>query len=197
VSGRARSDSLFLSRISFRKSSRKVMQQVTHPGTIKGNCRIQRVVRSACFRHHKKLMRLVGQFGVLLPPGERRLEPPHCNTKITVSVPLCSKCQVRIPHRKLIDRPFVSLAETMSDSPPVHLPYRLATMSDSPPLHLPYRLATMSDSPPLHLPYRLATMSDSPPVQLPYPLAAMSDSPPVHLPYRLATKQNPQLRFSC
>lgn len=34
-------------------------------------------------------------------------------------------CQVRIPHQKLIDRPFLSLAEAMSESSPVHLPYRL------------------------------------------------------------------------
>ena len=131
VSGRVRSDSLFVSRSSFRKPSQMVMQQVTHPGTIKRNCRFQRVVRSACFRHRKKLMRLVGQFGVLLPPRERRLEPPHCNPNITVSVPLCSNCHFRIPHRKLTDKLFISLAETMSDSPPVHLPYQLAIKQDS------------------------------------------------------------------
>jgi len=146
------------------------MQQVTHPGTIKRNCRFQRVVRSACFRHRKKLMRLVGQFGVLLPPRERRLEPPHCNPNITVSVPLCSNCHFRIPHRKLTDKLFISLAETMSDSPPVHCLYpwlrqwvtaHLSTVyipgwdnEWQPTCPLFISLAeTMSDSPPAHCLY--------------------------------------------
>jgi hypothetical protein len=51
----------------------------TYPGTIERNCGLQRVIWAACFRHREKFMRLVGQFGVLPPPGDRRLESRHWN----------------------------------------------------------------------------------------------------------------------